>query len=103
MGTAALSAAAVFAARFSGILSAVLIAAGTAAWTYFLFRFRAVEYAVENGLIVIRGGVLIKSERTLPKSSVLWTTTVRIGSAVIFTVLHTASGKIALFSNFNLN
>lgn len=101
LGAAALSTGAVFAARFSGVLCAVLVAAGAAAWTYLFLRFRAIEYYVENERIVIRGGVLIKSERTVPKPSVLWTTTVKIGSAVLFTVLHTASGKIAVFAKLS--
>lgn len=98
---AALSVGAVFSARFSGALCAVFVTAGAAAWAYFFLRFRAIEYFVENERIVIRGGVLIKSERTLRKPSVLWTTEVKIGSAVLFTVIHTASGKIVVFSRLN--
>ncbi len=101
LGAAALSVGAVFAARFSWVLCAVLVTAGAAAWAYLFLRFRAIRYSVENERIVIRGGVLIKSERTVPNASVLWSTTVKIGSAVLFTVLHTASGKIAVFSKLN--
>lgn len=101
VGAAALSVGAANAARFSGVLCAVLVTAGAAAWTYLFLRFRATEYFVENERIIIRQGLLIKSERTLQRSGVLWTTTVKIGSAMLFTVIHTASGKLVVFSELN--
>lgn len=92
------AAGAVWASRLSGALCAVCAAVGAAALTYFCLRFRALSYSVEDGVIMIKSGVLIRSRHTLPLGSVLWRTEVRIGKAVLFTVLHTASGKSVLFA-----
>lgn len=73
-------------------------AVGAAALAYFCLRFRALSYSVGDGVIVIKSGVLIRSRHTLPLSSVLWRTEAHIGKAVLFTVLHTASGKSVLFA-----
>lgn len=92
-------AAAAFSCRVSAALCAVCVCLGAAAATFFCLKFRAAEYSVENGCIVIRGGVLIKSEQKLPIESVLWKTTVKLGKAALFTVIHTASGKAVLFTS----
>lgn len=82
-------------------LAALLAAAGAFVWLVMFFRFRSVEYSVENDRILIRGGVLIKRERVLPVQSVLWRTAVKIGSVALFTVLHTASGRVVVFALLN--
>lgn len=97
-GSAITAVGAVWASRLSGVLCAVCAAVGTAALAYFYMRFRALGYSVEDGVIVIKSGVLIRSRHTLPLSSVLWRTEVRIGRTALFTVLHTASGKSVLFA-----
>lgn len=81
---------------------AFLAAAGAFVWLVMFFHFRSVEYSVENDRILIRGGVLIKRERALPVQSVLWKTTVKLGSVALFTVLHTASGRVAVFALFRI-
>lgn len=95
LGAGALVGSALALPRKFGVL---LAAAGAAVWFVMFFRFRSVEYSVENDRILIRGGVLIKSERALSIQSVLWKTTVKLGSAALFTVLHTASGRVVVFA-----
>lgn len=86
---------------FPGALSAPLFAVGAAMWLAVFFHFRSIKYSVENERILIRGGVLIKRERTLPVQSILWRTEVKFGSVVLFTVLHTASGRVVVFALLN--
>ena len=88
----------VFAARFSRTLSAVFVLSGAAVWTGFFLHFRTIEYTVENGVLIIRGGSFIKSERRIPVRDILWRTTVKIGSAVLFSMIHTAAGRAVIFS-----
>ena len=92
----------VFAARVNGILSAVFVLSGAAVWTLFFLHFCTVGYAVENGVLIIRGGFFIKSERRIPARDILWRTTVRIGSVVLFSVIHTAAGKAVIFAPVEL-
>lgn len=82
-------------------LIALLAAEGAAVWLAAFFHFRSIKYSVENERILIRGGVLIKRERTLPVQSILWRTTVKFGSIMLFTVLHTASGRVVVFALLN--
>lgn len=78
--------------------SAVLAAVEAIAWLAGFLYFRSIKYSVKDDRILICGGVLIKSERVLPKQSILWQTTVKFGSVTLFTVLHTASGRVAVFA-----
>lgn len=78
--------------------AALIVAAGAVVWLAAFFRFRSVEYSLENERLLIRGGVLVKRERSLPMKSVLWHTTVKFGSAALFSVLHTASGRAVVFA-----
>lgn len=91
-----------FAARVSGVLSAVFVISGAAVWTGFFAHFRTVGYAVENGVLIIRGGFFLKAERRISVRDILWRTTVRIGSAVLFSVIHTAAGRAVLFTRAEL-
>lgn len=74
-----------------------------AAWAVFFFRFRSIEYAAENDCLIIRGGVLIRTERIVKKTDVLWITTVKIGSVVLFTVIHTAAARAVVFAELDRN
>lgn len=76
---------------------------GAAAWAVFFFRFRSTEYAAANDCLIIRGGVLIRTERIVKKTDVLWTTTVKIGSVVLFTVIHTAAARAVVFAELDSN
>lgn len=83
-----------------GLCAAVVIA-GAAVWAAAFTRFRSIEYIVENSRLVIRRGVLFRSETSLKKTSVLWISTVRFGSATLFSVLHTASGGVVVFAELD--
>lgn len=98
---AAVTAGAIFAARLSTALCAAAVLSGAAVWAYFFARFRLVEYSDDGEKIIVRGGVFIKKELVLPKTSVLWHTTVKIGSVVLFSVLHTVSGNVTVFALLN--
>lgn len=76
---------------------------GAAAWTVFFFRFRSIGYAVEKDRLIIRGGVLIRTERNVKKTDILWTTAVRIGSVTLFSVIHTAAARVVVFAEIDRN
>ena len=99
---AAVTVGGVFAARVSEVLSAVFVLSGAAVWTGFFSHFRTIVYSVENGEIVIRGGFFIKAERRISVRDILWRTTVRFGSVVLFSVVHTAAGRAVLFAHVEL-
>ena len=88
----------IFSARVSGVLCAVFSLAGAAAWFLFYFHFRSIVYSVENGELVIRGGFFIKAERRIRAQDILWRTSVRFGSVMLFSVLHTAAGRAVIFA-----
>lgn len=88
----------VFAARVNGVLSAVFVLSGAAVWTVFFVHFRSIGYSVENGELIIRGGFLVKAKRSISVRDILWRTTVRIGSVVLFSVIHTAAGRAVIFA-----
>lgn len=92
----------VFAARVNWVLSAVFVLSGTAVWIGFFAHFRTIGYAVENGELIIRGGFFIKAERRISIRDMLWRTTVRVGSVVLFSVIHTAAGKAVIFATLDL-
>ena len=92
----------VFAARVSGVLSAVFVLSGAAVWTVFFLHFRSIEYSVENGVLIIRGGFLVKAERSISVRDILWQTTVKFGSVVLFSVIHTAAGRAVIFAPVGL-
>lgn len=87
-----------FAARLSAVLSAVFVLAGVLVWAIFFAHFRSIGYAVENGVLIIRGGFFIKAERRIAIREILWRTTVKLGSAALFTVIHTAAGRAVIFA-----
>ena len=88
----------VFAARVSEVLSAVFVLSGTAVWAVFFFHFRTIRYSVENGVLTIHGGFFIKAERRISIRDILWRTTVKFGSVVLFSVIHTAAGRAVIFA-----
>ena len=89
---------AILASRISAALCVVCVCLGAAALTFFYIKFRSVRYSVENGSIIIRGGVLIKSEQNIPMQNILWKTTVKFCFITLFTVIYTASGKAVIFA-----
>lgn len=97
-GAVALIVGGVFAARIGGMLCAFCGFLGAAGWAVFYLHFRTVKYISEKDRIIIRSGFLIRSERCVSKSDILWRTTVKIGSVVLFSVIYTAAGKAVLFA-----
>lgn len=95
---AAVTVGGVFAARFNEMLSAVFVLSGVAVWTVFFVHFRSIGYSVENGELIIRGGFFVKAERRISVSDILWRTTVRSGSVMLFSVIHTAAGRAVIFA-----
>ena len=95
---AAVTVGGVFAARVNGVLSAVFVLSGAAVWAVFFFHFRTIRYSVENGAVIIRGGFFLKAERRIAVRDILWRTTVRFGSVVLFSVIHTAAGRAVIFA-----
>ena len=95
---AAVTVGGVFAARFNEMLSAVFALSGAAAWAVFFVHFRSIGYSVENGELIIRGGFLVKATRSISIRDILWRTTVRLGSVVLFSVIHTAAGRAVIFT-----
>ena len=87
-----------FAARFSEILCAVFCISGAAVWAVFFAHFRTIGYSVEKDTLIIRGGFFIRAERHISISDILWRTTVKIGSVVLFSVIHTAAGRAVIFA-----
>ena len=90
----------VFAAQVSEVLSAVFVLSGAAVWTVFFFHFRSIGYFVENGVLIIRGGFFLKAERRIAICDILWRTAVKIGSVMLFSVIHTAAGRAVIFAPF---
>ena len=88
----------VFAARVSEVLSAVFVLSGALVWTVFFAHFHTIGYSVENDTLIIRGGFFIRSERRISIRDILWRTTVKIGSVVLFSIVHTAAGRAVIFA-----
>ena len=86
------------AAKISLWLCAVSVAAFVLAAAYFFARFRSIKYIDEKERFIIKSGLLIKTERIIPKSSVLWKSTVSFFGVFMFSVIHTASGKAVVFA-----
>lgn len=70
-------------------------------WSAAFARFKSIEYIVENSRLVIRRGILFRSETSLKISGILWISTVKFGSAALFSVLHTASGSVIVFAELD--
>ena len=66
-----------------------------------LWRFRSMKYTVENRALMIRRGIIFRAETRLEFSKILWLTVVKIGSMALFTVLHTASGRVVIFAELD--
>lgn len=88
---------AAFAAQIGGMLCAVCVILGAAGWTVFYLHFRTIEYIVENDRLTICGGFFIRTERHISISDILWRTTVKIGSVMLFSVVHTTAGRAVIF------
>lgn len=71
---------------------------GAGFWAAAFFRFRSIEYLDDGERLIIRRGVFFRAETSLKKSGILYVTTVKIGSVTLFSVLHTASGRVIVFA-----
>lgn len=87
-----------FAAQTNVVLSAVFVLSAAIVWAGFFAHFSTIGYTVENGRLIIRGGFFIKTERHIVIRDILWQTTVKIGSVVLFSVIHTAAGRAVIFA-----
>lgn len=94
----AVGAAAYFLLRFSWILSLVIIIIGAGFWTAAFIRFKSVEYLDDGERLIVRRGIFFCAETALKKSGILYVTTVKLGSMTLFSVLHTASGRVFVFA-----
>lgn len=101
MGTAAISVGAAFAARLSKWLCLFCLIIGAAVWLICYFHFCSVKYIVENKCLIIRRGILIKSTTSIAFSDILWRGAVKFGSATLFSVFHTAAGRIFVFAEMH--
>ena len=81
-----------------GVFGAVAVVLG---WSAFFVHFRTIEYVAEKERIIIREGFFIKSETIIRKSDILWESTVKIGSCVVFSAIHTAAGRVFLFCDLH--
>ncbi len=75
------------------IIAALILAAA-----FLTAELLSIKYSVENDKLIIKSGILIKKKRIVKFSAVLWKTAVKIGTKPLFTVLHTASGKLIVFA-----
>lgn len=94
---AAFFAAAAVCARISWILCALTAAAGSALQAVWLLRFRSITYEKENGNLMIRSGVFVRSVRIIKTENILWQSVLKIGSLTLLTAVHTAGGTAVLF------
>ena len=63
----------------------------------YLLHFRSLEYAFENGIIIICKGFLIKSRREIPLENVLITQSLTVFGYTLLTSVKTAGGGAVLF------
>lgn len=96
----AVGAAAFFLLRLSWILSLTLVSLGAGFWSAAFFRFKSIEYRGDGERLIISRGIFFRAETSLEKSGILYVTAVKIGSMTLFSVLHTASGRVVLFAEF---
>lgn len=68
----------------------------------YLLHFRSLEYTLENGCIVIRKGILIRSRREIPRAGILMIQSVTVFGYVLFTSIKTAGGTAVLFCDADL-
>lgn len=98
LAAAATIAGGALAAGISGIFCAAWIILGIVGWVIFYAHFRTIKYFVEKDRIIIRGGFFIRLERVISIPDILWSTTMKFGSAVLFSVVYTAAGKAVIFA-----
>lgn len=79
-----------------GFGSAAGVSGAVAAAAYPL-HFRSLDYALENGSIVIRKGFLIKSRRKIPIGNVLMTQSLTAFGYTLLTSVKTAGGGAVMF------
>ena len=69
-------------------------------WSLYFFSIR---YTRESDRLVIRSGVLLKSEKIIPLSNILWRTSVQFpfSDSSALTILHTCGGNRVIFGGFS--
>ncbi len=70
---------------------------GIVGMTAYWLHFRSLDYALENGSIIICKGVLIKSRREIPLESVLITQSLSVLGYTLLTSVTTAGGSAVMF------
>ena len=63
----------------------------------YLLHFRSLEYSLENGIIIIRKGFLIKSRRKIPLENILITQSLTVFKYTLLTSVKTSGGGAVLF------
>lgn len=63
----------------------------------YLLHFRSLNYALENGSIIIRKGFLIKARREIPFENVLITQSLTVFGYTLLTSVKTAGGGAVIF------
>lgn len=63
------------------------------------FHFKSIAYTFNDDGIEIASGIIIKTGKFIDKKNILWKTAVKIGKFVPITVLHTAGGRVILFTD----
>lgn len=73
---------------------------GIIGMTAYYLHFRSLDYALENGSVIICKGILIKSRREIPLESVLMTGSLTVFGYTLFTFVTTAGGRAVMFCEF---
>lgn len=85
-----------------GLGSAAGVSGAVAAAAYPL-HFRSLDYALENGCVVMRKGFIIRSRRVIPVESILMIRSAALFGRTLYTALCTAGGTAALCCRIELS
>ncbi|MBD5384685.1 MAG: PH domain-containing protein [Ruminococcaceae bacterium] len=77
------------------------VCGGIGAAAYWL-HFRSLKYSLENGRIVIRKGISVRSQREIPVESILMAQSAELFGRTLYTSLSTAGGRAVLFCKVDL-
>lgn len=83
-------------------LSALAGACGGIGAAAYWLHFRSLRYSLGNGRIVIRKGILVRSQREIPVESILMAQSAELFGSTLYTTLSTAGGRAVLFCNVDL-
>ncbi len=87
-------------AAFWNVLAALPLLIILLWWTLF---FKSIHYHIDGDRLTILSGVLLKSEKIIPLSNILWKTSVKFpfSDTSALTIIHTCGGKWAIFGEFS--